>query len=124
MRKTFRGAEGPLTATMELAEQAVLHELVDFPKDHRGIAMREVLLPAPEQPIDFADHFRDRLEATVSTGEGSYLVAQAGEGCIRGKHVPIAPAAAIQVAVVAEREAQEVQTCLREIGRASCRERV
>src|SRR6266404_827851 len=104
-----------LATTAEMTQKAVHGESIELMERNGRIAMIEIPTPASQPGIDLADQVRDRHPATARGRQLTQLVPRSGQSLVRSKHVQIAPVAAVQVAVVAERESQEGQTRVRSV---------
>jgi hypothetical protein len=112
-----RRPEGALTPTLQVASQPGDDETVQLMERRGGITVAEVIPPTPEVEVHVTDQIRDRDKTTSRARQFPKLVTGTGLGLRRGDHVQIATVAAVKVAVVAQRETQEVQALARRLQR-------
>src|SRR3989304_1780492 len=98
-----------LTTTLQVAHQAFLREAVGRMKRLGRVSVTEVLAPPAQIAIDFANERRCGLPTQLRSRHLAQAIPQPGERLPRWEHVQILPLSTIPVAVVTERETQEVQ---------------
>ena len=103
-----RGPIGSLTPTVQMTGKRRHHVAVHLAERPARIAVREVPRPAPERPVHLRDQRRDRCHP-FAVEEFAQLRPHPCQRLVRGEHVQVAAVAALEVAVVPEREAQEGQ---------------
>ncbi len=77
---SFRWAEGPLTAPLEMLRQAVTHIRVDLPKRVTRITEAKVVSPAIQMSIQILNQHRDGIAVTPTTVQ----LSQAWPAPVRG----------------------------------------
>ncbi len=110
----FRVVEIPLAQAVQVMTEAVVGPLVDFVKRAGRVAVAEVMGPAGQGLIQFPPCLEsmqvpDRFPAPLRPGHVTQIVAEFCQRLRRGHHVQVALTATELVAIVPQREPQEVE---------------
>src|SRR4051794_15324619 len=112
-RLACRGTVGTLTPTAQVTGRAKLHETIQVTEALPGIAVTKISAPAFRPAVEIVDHLADGHETPFGPGQLSDPVVGTGHRLCRGKDVEIATGATEEIAVVSQRETQEVQALTR-----------
>jgi hypothetical protein len=93
-----------------MLRETITNVRIDLSEGHAGVPKVEVVLPALQVPVQLLNQYRDRFHALPMIGHFMQLLPFLLQSFGRRTHVEIPPSAPLQVIVVAEREAQKVQT--------------
>src|SRR5437870_7486902 len=101
-RSAVGGSPCAVATSAQVARQALAHLSVDLPEGSPIVSHPEVVRPALEMPVEFADKFRQRLEAALFVNHHPQLLALSRKGFLRRVHVPIAQFSAMPVSIQPE----------------------
>src|SRR5579864_2362996 len=93
-----------------MPDETATHVPVDLPVHARGIPEGEVVRPTFPVPIQLSNQSRDRLEALMTIGHLMQLLSFPLDRFVRRKHIQVPLRASFQIAIIAKRVSQKVQT--------------
>ena len=110
---TFRSAEGALTPTSQMTFQSREDIPVQLAEHPTGITVAVVPTPAHRPAVDLLDQLGDGHEASLGSSHVPDLLPCSSQCFRRRYHVEVTMVATELVAVVSQREPQEIQALAR-----------
>src|SRR6266446_4500489 len=111
VRHPLRRTERPLAAAAHMLREPLTCVRVDLAKGHTRVSESKVVRPARELRIDFLDQLPQRCGASLAGGSRAQCLPPQRHGFLRWMHIEVLVCAPFEVAIVPQREPEEVQAC-------------